>query len=119
MNVSHLQVDDYFNLANALTGGNEVSASVSFRIRWSGVTNRFSVRDTTNQFRGNFVVNTATAEWEGSNANGFSFKSDPASTSINEFSLLGRERNGAFFPPEPDANGNNGDNGDNGGSSSG
>jgi hypothetical protein len=42
------------------------------------------------------VVTKATIEWSSQQA-GFSFQSDPASTSVSEYAILGHERNGVFF----------------------
>lgn len=63
-------------------------------VRWNTQTR---VRDVPNRFAGDFVGNSATIEWSAKRDN-FEFVSDPARTSRNEFSLLGRERNGVFFP---------------------
>jgi hypothetical protein len=40
---------------------------------------------------------TATTEWAALRDDGLTFVSDPASTSITEFALLVKERNGVFF----------------------
>ena len=52
------------------------------------------VRDEKNRFAGDFIETTASIEWSARKA-GFRFKSDPETT--NEFSEIGRERNGVFF----------------------
>jgi len=38
-----------------------------------------------------------TMETQLSNGHGFRFVSDPASTSVNHFALIGHERNGVYF----------------------
>ena len=71
-------------------------ATVSFNIRWAGVRKRFWIRDEENGFMGNFIETFATAEWS-SQQDKFQFVSDPAETSKNTFSVIGRERNGRFL----------------------
>jgi len=78
---------------NTLHRGPSVPADVSFRIRWSGVKARVKLRDTTNQFAGNFIEDTATIGWS-SHQEAFKFVS---STSTSLFAEIGRERNGVFF----------------------
>ncbi len=56
------------------------------------------LRDQVNHFRGRFIEDTATVKFTVEEP-GFRFVSDPANTSVNEFSEIGRERNGSFFTP--------------------
>ena len=58
---------------------------------------RFNLRNTDNQFAGDFVQNTAQMEWSAHEAN-FDFQSDPINTSASVFAVVGHERNGVFFP---------------------
>ena len=74
-------------------------ATVSFHIRWGHVIQRDTIHDEENGFAGQFIENTATIEWSATEE-GFAFASDPAETSVNVFSLIGKERNGVFFPQE-------------------
>jgi hypothetical protein len=90
------EIDDYHDIINALMHGPDVPATVSFRIEWSGVLRRVKIRDRENDFGGEFIEDRSTIEWS-SDQEGFSFVSDPASTSVNEFSVIGQERNGVFF----------------------
>jgi hypothetical protein len=59
------------------------------------------IRDATQGYAGEFwqseAPGAATLEWSAIEA-GFSFVSDPASTSSSYFAELGHERNGVFFP---------------------
>jgi hypothetical protein len=96
MNLSDLEIRDFFTLTNALQGGKSVHADASFHVRWSGVTNRVKLRDATNQFTGNYIEDTATINWSAQEA-GFKFVSDPANTSTTVFAEIGHERNGVFF----------------------
>jgi hypothetical protein len=102
MHVRNLAVEDYFNLPNALADGPEVDATVSFDVIWSGpITRRLNFQNSTaiDPFAGEFVENHVTVSWSGSNANGFSFTSNPGdfSTSVDPFSELSKDRNGRFF----------------------
>jgi hypothetical protein len=66
---------------------------ISLDIRWNPVDR---VNDPQNGFRGKFTETRATTEWSAKTGD-FSYVSDPGATSIDLFSLLGRERNGVFF----------------------
>jgi hypothetical protein len=94
--VSDLDVEDYHDVVNALNDGPSVDASVSWDITWNHVLGRTKIRDVTNNFEGEFVQTVAQTAWAGRTATA-KFVSDRAATSVNEFSLLARERNGSFF----------------------
>jgi hypothetical protein len=96
MAFSNLHTRDFHDFVNTAHRGPSVPADVSFRIRWSGVTDRVQIRDEKNQFVGNFIEDTATVSWS-SKQKDFQFVSDPASTSTSLFAEIGRERNGVFF----------------------
>ena len=99
MKVTNLPIEDYFNLGNALKDGNSVEATVSFDVVWTGdATRHVNETDATNQFAGEYAETQATVTWSGSNADGFSFTSDPANTSTSHFAETGHEHNGIFFP---------------------
>jgi hypothetical protein len=97
MHVSDFEVEDYHDLFNALQDGPSIPARVWFDIRWSGVSRRVSIRDVTNRFSGRYIEDTATVSWR-AEERGARFRSDPADTSTSEFAVIGRERNGVFFP---------------------
>lgn len=99
MEVQDAQVKDYFNIPNALTRGDNLAARVSFEVHWKGPATKVKIHDTTNDFGGVFKQNSATLEWAGKEK-GFKFKSDEASSSTSSFALLGKERNGQFFPED-------------------
>ena len=94
--VSDIDVEDYHDVGNALTDGPSVPGSVSWNIQWSHAMGRTKIRDTANNFTGDFVQTVAQIAWSGETATA-QFVSDPARTSVNEFSLLAHERNGVFF----------------------
>lgn len=52
-----------------------------------------------NGFLGRYRECAATIQWSGEEA-GFSFVSDPASSSMTRFAEIGRERNGIFMGGE-------------------
>jgi hypothetical protein len=94
LHVDDMDVEDYHDLINALLDGPEQDASVSFDVRWSGSTGAFD--SSTSDFAFEGVQTAATIEWSGHNASGFTFHSNPASTSKSSFAIIGRERNGVF-----------------------
>ena len=107
LHMANVQVIDAHDIANALTGGKgfpsmsippiaPVPAVVSFDIEWSGVFERAIVINENEDFSGHYIKTNATIEWSASEA-GFAFTSNPASTSINVYSVVGHERNGVFF----------------------
>jgi hypothetical protein len=93
---SNVDVEDYHDVVNALLDGPEVDAEVSWDIRCNQPMGRTKIRDVQNGFEGDFVQNVVQIAWAGQTDTA-TFVSDPASTSVNEFSLLAHERNGAFF----------------------
>lgn len=65
------------------------------------MTRRLNVQNTTatDPFGGEFLENQMTVSWSASNANGFSFTSNPGnvSTSVDAFNELSHVSNGIFF----------------------
>jgi hypothetical protein len=70
-----------------------VPAHVSFKAEWGGATSPFNASDGTFVFKG--LKTEAMIAWSGHEA-GFSFRSDPAHTSTNNFAIVGHERSGVF-----------------------
>lgn len=91
-----MDIEDYFNLVNALKDGNSVPATVSFHAHWSGVNKRSRLRDKTNHFHAQVIEDRATIRWS-AHEKGFKFVSDPARTSTSVYADIRRERNGVFF----------------------
>ncbi len=96
------------NLRDATTNGNSIMLDLGLGgdpsmvhpaevtspdIRWGSVDR---IHDAQNGFQGKFTETRATTEWSAKTGD-FSFVSDPGTTSVNIFSLLGHERNGVFF----------------------
>lgn len=100
LSADDLDEEDYGNLLNALTDGPSNPASVSFEMRWTAIGDPMNVTiDVTSpieRFTGRFRVCSVQIEWT-ADAPGFHFVSDPASTTHNVASVIGRERNGVFF----------------------
>jgi len=63
MDFRNLETRDFRDFLNTAQRGPSVPADVSFRIRWRGVKARVTLSDTTNQFVGNFIEDTATIGW--------------------------------------------------------
>lgn len=91
-----LDEEDYHNLHNALVDGPSDPASVSFEMRWQATGEAMGVTDPVHRFTGRFRLSSVQIEWT-ANAPHFHFASDPASTTVNVRSVIGRERNGVFF----------------------
>ena len=101
MEASNVPVFDYGNIPNALFGGGPppVNANTSFKVVWSGVTDRLNLMNTDpvyGGFGGLFVRTGAQMEWTAT-AGEYQFVSAPLATSSSSFAELGRERNGMFF----------------------
>jgi hypothetical protein len=98
MKMTDLALTDFFDIPNALFRFEDpVSspATCSFDIHWSGpVTSRGAVTASPGS-TGQLIMNSATMTWSASNAQGFSFVSDPSGTS-SFFAQLGHVQNGIF-----------------------
>ena len=115
LHVENACVYDAFTVANSVMGVarlvNQVKGIInSLQIDWSGTgMPLMPANEPANKMRGSFVENTAkiavtattprTEVTALSNGDGFRFVSDPASTSVNHFALIGHETNGRFYVP--------------------
>ena len=105
-------VYDAFTIPNSIQGVNRSVNQVkgiinSLDIDWSGILSTETANQSTNKMRGTFLETSAkiavtattprTAVTALSNGHGFRFVSDPASTSVKNFALIGHEQNGVFF----------------------
>ncbi len=95
--VSDLDMEDYFNVVNALQDGNSNEAAVSFEVHWAPGIKHFKVRDEATGMAGEFIRNTATMAWS-AESGGQSFVSGPEESSSSLSAQVGHERNGLFFP---------------------
>jgi hypothetical protein len=101
MRVSNAPILDYGSIPNALFGGGPpaVPGSVSFKVVWSGGSQRVNIRNTDpvyGGFEGEFIRGSAQMEWTASVGN-YTFASDALATSSSSFAEIGREKNGSFF----------------------
>jgi len=92
--LSNFAIEDYGNIANALSDGSSVPGIVSFGVEWSGVVERATASDASNQFSLSLVRTGADISWSGASSLG-SFASD-AVTKVN-FAQIAHETNGMFF----------------------
>jgi len=92
--VRDLELEDYFNVVNALVDGPSAEATASFNIRWHDVIDRFTVHDPDVDFEGRYIQTSATVQWSGTNENGDAFTSTFSGDTV--FAAIGRERNGVF-----------------------
>jgi hypothetical protein len=96
LTAKNMALPDFHDVRSALTGGPSVPATVSFNLQWSGVVRRLRVTNETDGFTGFYIEDRVNAECS-AQQEGFRFVSDPASTTENVYSVIGRERNGVFF----------------------
>lgn len=94
--LNNLETLDFHNFADDLEHLPAVPATISFKVQWSGVKQRFPLIDPATGFRGEFINTAATMEWSAVEANLVLF-SDPAATSHSVTAVLGQEFNGVFF----------------------
>jgi hypothetical protein len=95
--MSDLAIPDLGDFVNAiLPGSTSTPATVSFDVQWHDIQSRYNESSSEFGLAGEFVVTNATIEWS-SVQEGFSFQSDPASTSKTDYAIVGHERNGVFF----------------------
>jgi hypothetical protein len=112
LHVENACVYDAFTVANSIMGVNRPVNQVkgildSLQIEWFGIKATATANELANKMRGTFVENTAkievtattprTAVTALSNGHGFRFVSDPASSSVSNFALIGQEQNGVFY----------------------
>jgi hypothetical protein len=100
---TNLPIFDYGTFNNSVNGGAPRTPGViSYRVVWSGVQQRVTIRNTDpvyGGFAGMFVRNSAQMEWTAV-TDDYIFVSAPLATSKSEFAELGKERNGCFFPED-------------------
>jgi hypothetical protein len=112
LHVRNVCVFDAFTVPNSILGVNRPVNPVlgvidSLDIDWSGINHLATVNQSVNRMRGTFGQGIASVAVKAttprtlvtalSNGHGFSFDSDPASTSVNHFALIGQEQNGVYY----------------------
>jgi len=99
LSLGKLRIDDYGNVGNALSGGDEIAeADISVRIDWSGLTTNvtFANAGLPTPFRAQELqgVNSgATMSWSAVE-NGAHISGAPNTA---DFAVLAKERNGVYF----------------------
>jgi hypothetical protein len=113
LRLTDLEVFDDHDLANSLTYGLglpgdlgfpypkippvfPVRATISIEVNWNGVLDTARIRNDLQHFEGLFLETEATLRWS-ARQQGFAFASEAPNPTRNVISVLGRERNGAFF----------------------
>jgi hypothetical protein len=113
LHVRDLDVYDDHDIANSVTLGlglpgdmgfpyptiapvAPIRATVSFDVEWSGIVATAQIENATQHFKGSFLSTGATIKWS-AKEEGFEFQSEAPDPSRNLVSVLGREKNGAFF----------------------
>lgn len=89
-------VVDGHDVVNALTRGPVDPAGISFVVHWFDPSGMGHAHDNDNKFDLSYVYTNSRIEFSATKQ-GFSFVSDPSTTSVSDFSELGTERNGIFF----------------------
>jgi hypothetical protein len=95
--LNRFRLDDYYNLVNAFAGGPSTPSVASFVVTFKGYGDVLTQRDDAADFAVKYRLAHSTLEWS-AQGGGFAYRSDEAKTSAETFSMLGAERNGAFFP---------------------
>lgn len=94
LKLANVALGDYTKIPNSLTHGPSAPATASLEITWSGINNRRQLRDDAAGWGGEFVETSAKITFT-AQSRGFTFTS--AETNEQEFSIIGRERNGSYF----------------------
>jgi len=94
MKLTNISLGDYTSVPNSLTHGKSAPATASLEMTWSGIINRKQLRDDAIGWGGEFVETAAKISFT-AQSGGFTFTS--TGTTVQVFSVLGRERNGSYF----------------------
>jgi hypothetical protein len=95
LDVSHLKIDDYGDVVNALTTDNDIAhGTVDIDLDWSGKVSTGTFRNTAHKFDIDFIRGAAALSWA-AHEPGFEFVS--TGTNPGGFAEIGKERNGVFF----------------------
>ena len=113
LRVNGLKAFDDHDIANSLTYGlglpgglgfpypailpvAPVRATVSFDVEWNGIVDMAQIDNEAQSFQGTFLSTGATINWS-AEQDGFMFQSEAPDPTRNLISVLGMEKNGAFF----------------------
>jgi hypothetical protein len=92
----NFEIEDYFDLCNALLDGPNLEAQITLRLDFGGTESPSPYSASGPDFRFQGLRTQARAEWT-AREEGFEFRSDPADTSSSPFAAIGEEVNGRFF----------------------
>lgn len=92
-----LALVDAVDLANALAGGPDRPATVTYEFVWTATGPAAPVSFAEQGFEGEFRPAQATGVWTGVTESSSHYESAPADTSTTVFAAIGRERNGMFY----------------------
>jgi hypothetical protein len=96
LDVERLALFDYFSVGNALNDGPSIDATVAYHMRWAPGGTSLTIDDSKFKFHFAGRRTSATISWS-AHESGFRFQSSPAHTTVTNFALVGRERNGVFY----------------------
>ena len=91
---TNMEMPDFHDGFNALTGGPSVPGVVTFRLEWAPSNDKHNYRYEPNRWEGMFVQNTVTCKWSGRTASS-EFHTDTLNPTI--FAEVGHEKSGVFF----------------------
>jgi hypothetical protein len=91
-----LPLRDFFTIPASFTGGRSVPATASLELHWSRPRRRHKASNRKETYSGDFVEGRAEMTWTG-RAGAYAFVADRVT--VNDFAILGYERNGMFFSP--------------------
>ncbi len=94
MEISDLDMEDYFNVFNALSDGSSAPAAVSFDVDWGPALERYHASDSVQDFAVRGWLTDASMTWT-AESGGATYASAGGSTNV--FALVVKERNGRFF----------------------
>jgi hypothetical protein len=94
---TNVEIRNFVDFNESLSGQPGDPATVSFEVHWSGVGQRLNIHSEDANFGAEFVRGRAQMEWSAV-VGDYHFKSDPLATSSSDFAEMGTMRNGTFFP---------------------
>jgi hypothetical protein len=96
LRVSNQAMPDSRDNEGSIVGGPSVPATVSYEVEWDNPIARATLRNEAERWGGDFVETQSRVAFS-ARQEGFTYQSDPASTSTTVWGVVGRERNGVFF----------------------
>jgi hypothetical protein len=113
--LSNFGIEDYHDVANAISGGTEIgTAQLSMHIKWGGSAQRFSFVNAglPTPFRARGFKTKATMSWSAVETIGGVTHTVSGDKNASDFGMVARERNGVFFAQNDEDQNDDGGNGD-------